>query len=83
MESDPESSSHTAAADLTKDPVTVTILAAIKPSKSSLITKIDTLLFECGLLRQNLDTFWGCLSIAESRISSVEDTTASNSQTLT
>lgn len=65
IEFNPESSSHTAAADLPEDPATVTILAAIKASKSSLISRIDTLLLEYGLLRQNLDKFWGCLTIAE------------------
>lgn len=58
------------------------ILAAIEASKSTMVNKIDSLALECGLVRQDLNKFRGHLFAAESRISKVEDTTASTSQTL-
>lgn len=44
---------------------TAVILATIADSKYSVEGKIDTLSIECGLIRQDMDKFRGCLHEAE------------------
>lgn len=39
------------AADESEDPATVAILMAIEASRTSLMTRIDTLALECGLIK--------------------------------
>lgn len=70
-----------AEAELQGEQSTAMMLAAIADSKLSVEGKIDTLMIECGLIRQDMDKFRGCLTEAEHRISVVEDTTSSTAQT--
>lgn len=57
METDSGGSSPSVAVHLPEDPAKTTTLVAIKASKSSLMTKVDTLALECGLI---LWSFYHC-----------------------
>lgn len=56
---------------------------ATEASKTSLVTRIDTLALECGLMSQDLDKIPGRLGSAETCISDVEDTSSTHNRTLT
>lgn len=65
--------------DRAADSCTTVIPEAMEASKSSLMDKMHTLAL---LTWQDLNKFWGHLTTTESRISNVEDITASNTHNL-
>lgn len=56
---------------------------AKETSKMLLMGRKDTLAMKCGLIRQDLDRFWGHVTSAENCISDMEDTAAITTQYFT
>lgn len=82
LTSDPDGDSPSTTLEPKTDQSTAAILMAIAESKSSMEGKIEKVALKCGLIRQDMDRFRGCLTDAKHRILAVEDTPASTVQTL-
>lgn len=67
-------------AAVSKDLATAAMLMTIEASRTSLVTRIDTLPLECGLMWQDLDKICGRLGSAEIHISDVEDSTSTHNR---